>query len=153
MRSITEPSHFESRNTVPASRASYFTDYVAAYIATRIGAFSRSAPNALLAASLKHLTILMTMLATCAVAPALTYRVGEPARRATPVQGSSSMKTVIDVRTSPPVYVPGPAIRVEVYSSNPLAPQVRERLQEGIEQVLLMNDPVSACRKARRIPR
>src|SRR6185369_6500088 len=67
--------------------------------------------------------------------------VGEPARPATPVQGSSSMKTVIDVRTSPPVYVPGPAIRVEVYSTNPLAPEVRERLQEGIEQVLLMNDP------------
>lgn len=141
MRSITEPSHFESRNTVPASRASSFTDYVATYIATRIGAFSRSAPNALLAASLKHLTILMTMLATCAVTPALPYAVGEPARPATPMQGSSSMKTVIGVRTSPPVYVPGPAIRVEVYSTNPLAPEVRERLQEGIEQVLLMNDP------------
>lgn len=141
MRSNTGLSHFESRYTVPASRGSYFPDYVEARIATRIDTFSISASNALLAAPLKHLTILMTMLAMCFVAPAVTYGAGGPAVPAPAVQGSSSMKTVIDVRTSPPVYLPGPAIRVEVYSTNRLTPEVRARFQEGIEQVLLMNDP------------
>lgn len=141
MRSITKLPHFKSRYTVPASRGYYFTDYVAACIATRIGSFLESACNALLGASLKHLTLVMTMLAMCSVAPAVTYAAGRPAVPATSVQGSSSMKTVIDVRTSPPVYLPGPAIRVEVYSTNPVTPEVRARFQEGIEQVLLMNDP------------
>lgn len=141
MRSINELSHFKSRYTVAAGPGCYITDCLAAYIATRIGRFSSSPSWALPPALLKHLTILVTILAICAPAPALTYGVGEPRGPFTPAQGSSSMKTVIDVRTSPPVYLPGPAIRVEVYFSNPVTPEVRARFQQGIEHVLLMNDP------------
>jgi hypothetical protein len=137
MRSNIILLHFNARDAAPASRASCSTTCVA----TRIGTFSSSASYELLAASLIRVTMLVTILATCGPASASTYGAGEPPGPATPAQGSSSMKTVIDVRTSPPVYLPGPVIRVEIYSTNPVAPEVRERLQDGIEQVLLMNDP------------
>jgi hypothetical protein len=137
MRSLFTILHFNARYTALARRASYIT----AYIATRIGTFSRSASYGLLAASLIHVPILVTILATCAPVFALTYGAGEPPGPAAPPQGSSSRKTVIDVRTSPVVYLPGPTFRIEVYSTNPVAPGVPERLQEGIEQVLVMNDP------------
>src|SRR5262245_50532582 len=39
-----------------------------------------------------------------------------------PAQLPTSRKTVIDVRTSPVVYLPGPAFAVEVYSTNPISP-------------------------------
>lgn len=133
MRSLITLLHFNAQYTGPASRASYIT----AYIATRIGTFSRSAAYGLLAASL----ILATILATCPAASASAYATGELPTPPTTAQGSSSKKTVIDVRPSPLVYLPGPAFRIEVYSTNPVAPGVPERLQQGIEQVLLMNDP------------
>jgi hypothetical protein len=137
MRSLITLLHFNARYTGPTSRASYIT----AYIATRIGTFSRSASYGLLAASLIRVTILVTILATYTPASASAYETGDPPGPVTPVQGSSSKKTVIDVRTSPAVYLPGPAFRIEVYSTNPVAPGVPERLQQAIEQVLLMNDP------------
>lgn len=142
MRSITELPHFESRNIVPASRGSCFTDYVAAYIATRIAPFSRSAYQ-LLVASLHRATILATILvmilAGCASAFAYPYKATVPLTK--PVQGSSNRKAAIDVRPSPSVYLPGPTLRVEVYSTNPITPRVPEFLQEMIENMIVKNDP------------
>lgn len=125
MRSPITLPHFNARHEVSAGCGSY--------IAARIAAWSRSASYGLLAACL--------ILATCAAPSASAYGAGAASRPGTPAQGSSSRKTVIDVRTSPGVYLPGPAFRIEVYSTNPVTPGVPERLQEGIEQVLLMNDP------------
>jgi hypothetical protein len=142
-------THFNARYNVRPGRASYFANGIAARIAaitvahfaTPIAAFSRSAAYGLVAASLIPATILTTTLATCVPVSASAYKTGEPPSPLTPAQGSSSRKTVIDVRTSPAVYLPGPSFRIEVYSTNPVTPGVPERLQEGIEQVLLMNDP------------
>ncbi len=121
---ITLP-HFNARHKVAAGCGSY--------IVARIAAWSRSASYGLLAASL--------MLATCAAPSASAYGIGGPSRPATPAQGSSSRKTVIDVRTSPGVYLPGPTFRIEVYSTKPVTPRVPEFLQQTIEQTLLRNDP------------
>ena len=145
MRSTITLPHFNALSRVPASRASYFIARIAVSIPACIAAFSRSAFNGSLAASLFRVTMrvatLATILATCPAAFASAYKTGELPTPPTTVQGSSSMKTVIDVRTSPAVYLPGPAFRIEVYSTNPVTPAVPERLQEGIEQGLLMNDP------------
>lgn len=153
MRSNITLPRSNARYTIPRRRASYIrAAYITAYKATLIGAFSRSASNELLAGSLIRTTIrttmrvtirvmiLVTILATCAPASA-SYLTLEPPRPATPVQGSSSRKTVIDVRTSPAVYLPGPTIRIDVYSTNPVTSRVPEFLQQTIEQMLLMNDP------------
>ena len=137
MRSNITLPRFNARDAVPASRALC----IAAHITARIGKVSRLDSYGLLATSLSRVVILVIVVATSVPASASSYGAVEPPGPATPVQGSSSMKTVIDVRTSPPVYLPGPVIRVEVYSTNPISPGVSERLQEGIEQVLLAKDP------------
>src|SRR5713226_9450535 len=103
------------------------------YIKARIFTWSRAAFSGLLAASL--------ILATYAAPSASAFEVGGPGRPAIPAQGPSGRKTVIDVRTSPSVYLPGPAFRTEVYSLKPVSPRVRELLQRSIEQALLKNDP------------
>jgi hypothetical protein len=56
-------------------------------------------------------------------------------------QGSSGRKTVIDVRTSPGVFLPGPTLMIQVISSKPITPQVPEFLQQTLERTLLRNDP------------
>jgi hypothetical protein len=141
--------HFNPRYSVPANRADYFIARIPARITTRVAvgiathfavlipAFSSAAGYWFLAASL----ILVTILAPCVPAYASAYEAGAMTGRPAPVQGSSSMKTVIDVRSSPAVYLPGAAVSIEVYSTKPVAPEVTERLREGIEQVLLVNDP------------
>ncbi|MEK6287783.1 MAG: hypothetical protein AABO57_18855 [Acidobacteriota bacterium] len=48
---------------------------------------------------------------------------------------------MIEVRTSPGVYLPGPAFKTLVTSSKPVTPRVPEFLQQSIEQTLLRNDP------------
>jgi hypothetical protein len=150
---ITLP-HFNARYNFPTNCASdgapqpkllltapiaiHVAGRIAAHFAASIAAFSRSAGKELLtAASL----ILVAILAPCVPVYASPYEAGEMTGRVAPAQGSSKMKAVIDVRTSPAVYLPGPAFRIEVYSANPVTQGVLERLQEGIEQVLLMNDP------------
>lgn len=116
---------FNARHKVPVG--------CGGYIAARIAAWSRSASYGLLAASL--------ILATCAAPSASAYGAGEPRGPATPARGSSSRKTVIDVRTSAAVYLPGPAFRIEVYSTKPVTPRVPELLEQSIEQTLLRTDP------------
>src|SRR3984893_15523986 len=122
-----------ARFEVPAGIGGRIAARISARVAARVAAWSSSACFGLLGAFL--------ILAKCAPTPASAYRAVARPCPATPLQGSSSRKTVIDVRTSPVVYLPGPAFRIEVYSTNPVAPGVPERLQEGIEQVLVMNDP------------
>jgi hypothetical protein len=126
-------SNFNARYKVRAGFGGRIAARIAARVAARITAWFRSACFGLLAASL--------ILATCAPVFAFTYGNGESASPVTRAQGSSSRKTVIDVRTSPAVYLPGPAFRIEVYSTNPVAPGVSGRLQEGIQEVLLQTDP------------
>jgi hypothetical protein len=103
------------------------------YIAARIAAWSTSAFNGLLVASL--------IFAMCAAPSASAYGAGGSRRPATPVQGSSSRKAVIEVRTSPVVYLPGPTFSTQVTSQKPVTPRVPELLQQIIEQTLLRNDP------------
>jgi hypothetical protein len=124
MRSTITLPLFNARYKVPASRGSY--------IAAPSAAWSRSASYGLLAASL--------ILATCAAPSASAYGAGAASPPATPAQGSSGRKTVIDVHTSPGVYLPGPAFRIEVYSTKPVTPRVPELLQQSIEQTLLRTD-------------
>lgn len=125
MRSTITLPHFNARYKVPASRASY--------IAARIAAWSRSAPYGLLAAYL--------ILGTCAAPSVSAYGAGDPSRPATPAQGSSGRKTVIEVRTSPGVYLPGPTFKTQVTSTKSVTDRVPELLQQSIEQTLLRNDP------------
>ena len=103
------------------------------YIAARIAARSRSGAYGLLAASL--------ILATCTAPSPSAYGAGGPSRPITPAQGSSGMKTVIEVRTSPGVYLPGPTFRITVTSPKTLTPRGPELLEQRIEQELLRNDP------------
>lgn len=56
-------------------------------------------------------------------------------------QGSSRLKAVIEVRTSPAVYVPGPAFSVRVSSLKSVTPRVPELIQHAVEQTLVKNDP------------
>lgn len=125
MRCLTTLPHFDPRYKAPARCGSY--------IAARIAVWSRSAFNGLLAASL--------ILAICAAPSASAYGAGGPSRPATPAQGSSGRKTVIEVRTSPGVYLPGPTFRTQVFSTKPVTPRVPELQQQSIEQTLLRNDP------------
>ncbi len=125
MRFLATLPHFNARYKVPAG--------CGGYIAARIAAWSRSVCCGLLAASM--------ILATCAAPSASAYELREPSPPATAPQGSSGRKTVIEVRTSPGVYLPGPTVRVEVYSTKPVTPRVLEFLQRTIEQTLLKNDP------------
>ena len=69
------------------------------------------------------------------------YEIGGPTWPATTAQGSSGRKTVIEVRTSPGVYLPGPTFRIQVTSARPVTPRVLEFLQQTVEQTLLRNDP------------
>jgi hypothetical protein len=97
--------------------------------AHRIAPRSKSTFYGLLTASL--------ILPTCTTSYAFAH---EPGPAATP-QGSSGRKAVIEVRTSPEVYLPGPSFRTEVTSTKPVTHQVPELIQQGIEQTLLRNDP------------
>lgn len=115
MRCLFTLPHFNARHKVSPNRDSY--------IAIRIAAWSRSVSCGLLAASL--------ILAACAPQSALAYGTGMSNRPATPAQGSSGRKTVIDVRTSPGIYLPGPIVRIEVFSTKPVTPRVLDFLQQN----------------------
>ena len=123
MRYLTNLPQFNARYKVPANWV--------AYIAVRIDIWSRSGFYGLLAASL--------IVATCAPRFAFAYDVGGP--NGPPTRPSSGKKAVVEVRTSPGVYLPGPTFRIEVYSTKPVTPRVPEFLQQTIEQTLLRNDP------------
>jgi hypothetical protein len=63
-------------------------------------------------------------------------------------QGFGGHKTVIDYRSAPPVYVPGPLIAVNVKSQKPISTRVTDALRESIETELLANDRRLALAKA-----
>lgn len=125
MRCLIKLPGVNARRKVSLNRSSYNPD--------RIAAHTRSASYGLLAASL--------ILATCAPSSGSAYGAGEPLRLATAAQGSAGRKTVIEVRTSAAVFLPGPSFRTEVTSLRPVTPRVPELLQQGIEQTLLRSDP------------
>ena len=78
-------------------------------------------------------------LAICAPAFAFERAPGDPSRPA--AQSSSDRKAVIEIRTSPAIYLPGPTFKVEVNSVKQVTPRVLEFLQQTIEQTLLRNEP------------
>jgi hypothetical protein len=100
-------------------------------VALHLEAPSRSACYGLLIASL--------ILGTCAPASALGANGSR--RGATHSQGSSRRKTVIEVRTSPGVYLPGPTLSIQALSTKPVTPRVTDLLKQNIEQTLLKRDP------------
>lgn len=102
------------------------------YITTRIRAWSRPHLNGLLAA--------LVIIATGAPPPFSAYGIGRQSFAA-PAQHSSGRKAVIEVRTPPAVYLPGPTFRIQVTLLKPVTPRVPELLQQTIEQTLLRNDP------------
>lgn len=124
MRSLATLPRFNARSRVPARCGSQ--------IATRIRGWSRQALNLLLAASL--------ILPTCA-APSAAASGRSKSYPAKTAQGSSDRKTVLEVRTTPSVYLPGPTFRTQVTSQKPVSHRVPELLQQSIEQTLVRNDP------------
>jgi hypothetical protein len=56
-------------------------------------------------------------------------------------QGIAGRKTEIVVKTSPNVYLPGPALRVDVASLKPVTQRVPELLQQKIQDSLIKNEP------------
>jgi hypothetical protein len=66
---------------------------------------------------------------------------GPPNRSTATSQGSSGRKTVIEVRTSPGVYLPGPTLSIQALSTKPVTPRVTELLKQNIEQTLFRSDP------------
>lgn len=125
MRCIITLPHFHTNSRVPATRN--------CFIIVRIAGRLRSALDGLLAASL--------ILAVCTVTTTAAYGASRSSRPATLVQGSSSRKAAIDIRTSPSVYIPGPTFKAEVFSTKPITPRVPESLLQSIEQTLLRQDP------------
>ena len=65
---------------------------------------------------------------------------GLPGRPAT-MQGSSDRKALIEVRTPPSVYLPGPTVNTRVTSLKPVTQRVPESIQQAIQETLLRNDP------------
>lgn len=66
---------------------------------------------------------------------------GEPSLLAATSQGSADRKAVIDVRTSPGVYLPGPTFSTHVTSLKTVTPRVPELIQQVIQETLVRNDP------------
>lgn len=64
-----------------------------------------------------------------------------PVHRTATTQGSGDRKAVIDVRTPPTIYLPGPTLSTKVTSLKAVTPQVPESIQLAIQQTLLKNDP------------
>ncbi|HYV03777.1 MAG TPA: hypothetical protein VFB82_04280 [Blastocatellia bacterium] len=56
-------------------------------------------------------------------------------------QGSSDRKALIEVRTPPSVYLPGPTVSTRVTSLKPVTQRVPESIQQAIQETLLRNDP------------
>lgn len=69
------------------------------------------------------------------------YEVGVPSRPTATSQGSAERKAVIDVRTSPGVYLPGPTFSTQVTSLKAVTAQVPELIQQAIQETLVRNDP------------
>ena len=59
----------------------------------------------------------------------------------TAAPGSADRKAVIEVRTSPGVYLPGPTVSTKVTSLKAVTPRVPELIQNAIQGTLLRNDP------------
>ena len=125
MRFFINLPNLTSRYEIPARRRSCNADRTTAHLL-------RSRTYWWLAASL--------ILVICTSSPASVCKFEHRDWHATTRQGSSGRKTVIEVRTSPGVYLPGPAIRVDVTSAKPVTPRVPEFLQQTIEQTLLRYD-------------
>ena len=85
--------------------------------------------------------LLAAMLILGTYAPASASGANEPRSVATHSQGSSDRKAVIEIRTSPGVYLPGPTLMIQVISAKPVTPQVPEFLQQTLERTLLRSDP------------
>ena len=117
--------HFKSPYPLPLNHISHTS--------SRIDIASVSMRLTLLAACLT--------LAICTQASAFECGPAEPNRLAIPTQSSSDRKTVIEIRTSPAIYLPGPTFKVEVNSVKPVTPRVLEFMQQTIEQTLLKNEP------------
>lgn len=79
--------------------------------------------------------------ATIAAARVSAVEVGATSRAAASSQGSADRKAVIDVRTSPGVYLPGPTISTQITSLNAVTPRVTELIQQAIQEMLVRNDP------------
>jgi tetratricopeptide (TPR) repeat protein len=123
MRCVIKLQNFNARHTVPATLACCIADRVS------VGA----AYHGLLAAFL--------ILTSCPSSHAAAHEPGPPNRPTATAQGSSGRKTVIEIRTSPGVYLPGPTLMIQVISAKPVTPQVPEFLQQTLERTLLRNDP------------
>src|SRR5262245_23040277 len=59
----------------------------------------------------------------------------------TTAQLSSSLKALIEVRSSPVVYIPGPTISVQVHSLKPVTPRVPELILRRVQETLPRDDP------------
>ena len=91
--------------------------------------------------SLAVLLLLFGGFSCASIVSVSAYEVGGPRRPTATTQGSAKRKAVIEIRTPPVIYLPGPTFSTKVTSLKAVTPRVPELIQQAIQETLVRNDP------------